>query len=228
MGIERNILKKYKAVFSPSKAIEGLTREEWVEKIPEVDAAIVLGSGLKKNPNNETGPNLHGKMRTTAAYELYKLGKAKNIIVTGGKIEGYDKSMAAAEEDYIINTLGAESSAVEKEVGEASTNTIENFENIIEIIKSRNIKSAIIVSNGYHTPRSEVLLKNIAERNGISLEILSIPAEEILLERSEHYKKLVEHYDVAGKAITEHPGRFGKHMSKEGIGLLLAKLKLRT
>lgn len=108
MSIERKAFEKYKAVFSPSKAIEGLTREQWLEKIPQVDAVIVLGSGLKREAGEESKPNLHGKMRTVAAYELYKLGKAKNIIVTGGMIKGHDRSMATAEEEYLINILGQE------------------------------------------------------------------------------------------------------------------------
>lgn len=227
MNTERGMFEKYKAVFSPSKAIEGLTHEQWLEKIPQVDAVVVLGSDLKREPDRESRLNLHGKMRTVAAYELYRLGKVKNIIVTGGVIEGHDRSMAAAEEEYLVNILGVDPSVVEKEIGEVSKNTIENFENIIEIIKDKNIGSAIIVSNGYHIPRAETLFKGIAKKHGISLKILSIPAEEILLERSPHYKKLVEHYDVAGKALTEHSKRLGRYIKKEGIGLLLAKLKLK-
>ncbi len=217
---ERGLIEKYEAVFSPTKAVEGLTHEQWLEKIPEVDAVIVLGSGLTK----ESKLNLHGKMRTIAAYELYRLGKAKQIIVTGGVPigEGYDRSMAEAEDKYLVESLDVPESDVIKETSESSESTIENFENILDILKSKNIKTAIIVSNGYHIPRAEALFKKISSQHGLSIEVMGIPAEEILLERSPHYKKLVEHYDVNEKALTEHPEKFAKYIEKEGLGLFLA------
>ncbi|OGN34816.1 MAG: hypothetical protein A3F98_01035 [Candidatus Yanofskybacteria bacterium RIFCSPLOWO2_12_FULL_41_8] len=220
---ERNFIEKYEAVFSPTKAVEGLTHEQWLEKIPEVDAVIVLGSGLKFLPDEKDKLNLHGKMRTIAAYELYRLGKAKQIIVTGGVPigEGYDRSMADAEEEYLIENLDAKPEDVIKEIGESSESTIENFENILDILKSKGIKTAIIVSNGYHIPRAEALFKKISIQHNLSIEVMGIPAEEILLERSTHYKKLVEHYDIAKKAL-EHPGKIRKYIEKEGIGLFLA------
>lgn len=205
---ERSFIEKYEAVFSPTKAVEGLTHEEWLEKIPVVDAVIVLGSGLKSLPEEKDPLNLHGKMRTIAAYELYRLGKAKEIIVTGGVPTGgkYDRSMADAEEEYLVDYFDVPGSNVIKEPSESSESTIENFENIIEVLKNKNIKTAIIVSNGYHIPRAEALFKKISAKHGLSIEAMGIPAEEILLERSPHYKKLVEHYDIAKKAM-EHPGK---------------------
>lgn len=220
---ERNFIEKYEAVFSPTKVVEGLTHEQWLEKIPEVDAVIVLGSGLKSLPDEKDKLNLHGKMRTIAAYELYKLGKAKQIIVTGGVPigESYDRSMADAEEEYLIKNLDAKPDDVIKEPSESSESTIENFENIVEILKSRNIKTAIIVSNGYHIPRAEALFKKISAQHNLNIEVMGIPAEEILLERSPHYRKLVEHYDITQKAL-EHPKKIRSYIEKEGIGLFLA------
>src|SRR3989344_8627683 len=220
---ERNFIEKYEAVFSPTKAVDGLTQEQWLEKIPEVDAIIVLGSGLKSLPNEKDKLNLHGKMRTIAAYELYRLGKAKQIIVTGGVPigKGYDRSMADAEEEYLIKNLDVKPEDVIKETEEPSESTIENFENIIDILKSKEIKTAIVVSNGYHIPRAEALFKKISARHNLNIEIMGIPAEEILLERSSHYKKLVEHYDLTKKAL-EHPKKVGSYIEKEGIGLFLA------
>ena len=217
---ERSFTEKYEAVFSPTKAIEGLTQEQWLEKIPEVDAVIVLGSGLTK----ESELNLHGKMRTVAAYELYKLGKAREIIVTGGVPigKGYDRSMADAEKEYLVNHFDISEEDIEKEVGESSESTIENFENIVQIFRDKNIKTAIIVSNGYHIPRSEALFKKVMAQSGLSIEFMGIPAEEILLQRSLHYRRLVEHYDINEKAITEHSDKFKKHLTKEGIALFLA------
>lgn len=222
---ERGIIEKYEAVFSPTKAVEGLTREQWLEKIPQVDAVIVLGSGLKSLPDEKDKLNLHGKMRTIAAYELYRLGKAREIIVTGGVPigKGYDRSMADAEEEYLVDILEARPDDVIKEPGESSESTIENFENIVPVLKSKNIKTAIIVSNGYHIPRAEALFKKISARHGLSIEAMGIPAEEILLERSPHYKKLVEHYDITKKAL-EHPEKVKDYIKKEGIGLFLAHL----
>ncbi len=220
---ERGFLEKYEAVFSPTKAVEGLTHEQWLEKIPEVDVVIVLGSGLKLLPDEKDKLNLQGKMRTIAAYELYRLGKAKQIIVTGGVPTGggYDRSMADAEEEYLVENLEAKPEDVIKELGESSESTIENFENIVGVLKDKNIKTAIIVSNGYHIPRAEALFKKISAKHGLSIEAMGIPAEEILLERSPHYRKLVEHYDVTKKAL-EHPDKLRKYIEKEGAGLFLA------
>ena len=216
---ERNLIEKYEAVFSPTKAVEGLTHEQWLEKIPEVDAVIVLGSGL----TSESKLNLHGKMRTIAAYELYRLGKAKRIIVTGGVPigEGYDRSMAEAEDKYLSDNFDVPEKDIIKEPGESSESTIENFENILDVLKGQNIKTAIIVSNGYHIPRAEALFKKISSQRGLSIGVIGIPAEEILLERSPHYRKLVEHYDITEKGL-EHPDKVIKYVEKEGIGLFLA------
>ena len=222
---ERGIIEKYEAVFSQTKAVEGLTREQWLERIPNVDAVIVLGSGLKSLPDEKDQLNLHGKMRTIAAYELYRLGKAKEIIVTGGVPigEGYDRSMADAEKEYLVDILEVKPDDVIKEPSESSESTIENFENIIPVLQSKNIKTAIIISNGYHIPRVEALFKKISAQHGLSIEAVGIPAEEILLERSPHYKKLVEHYDIT-KMATEHPEKIKDYIKKEGIGLFLAYL----
>ena len=64
----------------------------------------------------------------------------------------------------------------------------------------------------------------IVIKNGLSVEAMSIPAEEILLERSLHYRKLVEHYDISGKALEEHPEKVLEYLKKEGLGLVLAYL----
>ncbi len=222
---ERGFIEKYEAVLSPTKAVEGLTHEQWLEKIPQVDAVIVLGSGLKSLHEEKDVLNVHGKMRTIAAYELYRLGKAKEIIVTGGIPTGgdYDRSMADAEEEYLVDNFDVPKSDVIKEPGESSESTIENFENIVDLLKNKNIRTAIIVSNGYHIPRAEALFKKLSAQHGLSIEVMGIPAEEILLERSPHYRKLVEHYDIAEKAL-EHPQRVKNYIKKEGIGLFLAHI----
>lgn len=217
---ERGFIEKYEAVLSPTSAVEGLTYEQWLEKIPQADAVIVLGSGLTR----DSKLNLHGKMRTIAGYELYRLGKAKQIIVTGGVPigEGYSRSMAEAEDRYLVENLDVPEADIIKEPSESSESTIENFENILNVLKSRDIKTAIIVTNGYHIPRAEALFKKISAKHGLTIEAIGIPAEEILLERSPHYRRLVEHYDLAEKALTEHPKKVTKYLEKEGAGLFLA------
>lgn len=168
--IERPLHEKYTAVFSPTKAVEGLTREQWLKKIPTVDAMIVLGSGLTESADGKVSRiNMHGKMRALAAYELYQAGKAQHIIVTGGTPHKgqYDRSMARAEKEYLMKELDVNPGAVSEEQGN-SQNTIQNFENIMGILKTRGVRSVIIVSNGYHIPRAEAIFKKIAERNDLT------------------------------------------------------------
>lgn len=181
--------------------------EQFWEKIPNVDAVVVLGQGMKLNERGEPVPSLESKMRAIAALELFGQGKVNKIILSGNaRRKGYpaNVTIAGLMKQYLIER-GIPEEAVVTETG--SKNTAENLENSLKIIESEGLKKILFETNEYHIPRARQLLNNILEKHGLHLDEASfVSAEKLLKERSEHYDELVSHYefpDSLKKAPTE-------------------------
>ncbi len=89
--------------------------------------------------------------RTRYGIKIFKLGYAKNIIMSG----------AAKDKESISNAEAMRNIATEKEVSytdiileEKSKNTHENAVNVAKIIKDNELKSIILVTSGYHQLRA--------------------------------------------------------------------------
>ncbi|MDQ0150234.1 YdcF family protein [Eubacterium multiforme] len=111
------------------------------------DVIIILGCNLKSYFINK---------RIEKGVQLYNNKMATNIIVTGlGKGE---ISEALGMKRKLIK-LGIEEDAILLE--ERAKNTYENLIFSKAIMNSKNFKSAIIVSDGYHLARVKMICKNI-------------------------------------------------------------------
>jgi uncharacterized SAM-binding protein YcdF (DUF218 family) len=119
------------------------------------DAIVVLGAA---EYNGRPSPVL--KARLDHAYGLYDRGLAPKLITTGGA--GGDPQFTEGEvgRDYLVRLgVPAEDIVVEGEGG----STVHTVVAVSEIMRRMGLKSAIIVSDGYHIFR----VKKILEHEGM-------------------------------------------------------------
>ncbi|GFN30800.1 YdcF family protein [Paenibacillus xylaniclasticus] len=130
--------------------------------IHKADAIIVLGAALW---NDRPSPGL--KERLDHAYSLYKEGKAEKLILTGGLDHNGSKLTEAEGMRRYLMSLGVPSDKLLLEPN--ATSTYENMLFSKEIIEREHMKSIIIVTHDYHSPRS----KEIAQYVGIDNLIMA-------------------------------------------------------
>jgi len=91
--------------------------------------------------------------RTNEAVELYKNGWSKTLIFSGAAQDKSGPSNAAAMKTIAVDA-GVPASAIF--LDELSATTKQNADNTQEIFASRNIKSVILVTSGYHQRRASL------------------------------------------------------------------------
>lgn len=115
------------------------------------DVAVILGS--KVNEDGSLSERL--EKRLECGLQLYKNGRVKKIIVSGGLgKEGFyegDKMKAYLVEKGIPETLII--------VDNFGNNTLATVENTIKLKKKLNFKSIIVVSQYFHVTRTKMLFK---------------------------------------------------------------------
>ena len=129
------------------------------------DAAIVLGAGVY---GERPSPVL--RERINHAIALYREGKVKTIIFTGGRSSPEAMSEAAVSRKYALER-GVPDTAVLLE--ESSTTTRENLHNAQQIAAANGLDSFLIVSTPYHMRRA----MSIADKLG--LDACSSPTRTI-------------------------------------------------
>lgn len=123
-----------------------------VEKIPERDVALVLGS----NKKGKHGINPYFRLRMESAAELYFSGKVKKLLVSGDNhIRSYDETTDMA--NYLIE-LGVPDSAIIRDYAGFRT-----LDSVIRAKKVFHCTSLIIVSQRFHNQRAVF----IARQHGI-------------------------------------------------------------
>lgn len=91
--------------------------------------------------------------RTNQAVDLYKNGWSKALIFSGAAQDKTGPSNAAAMKTLAVDA-GVPASAIY--LDEYSSTTKQNAENTQTIFTSRNIKSVILVTSGYHQRRASL------------------------------------------------------------------------
>ena len=105
--------------------------------------------------------------RVQKVVELYKKGKAKNIIFTGGFKTRKDLS----EAKYMMQL--ALSAGIPKKViilEEKSNTPMDNARYSLEIMKKKKFSSAIIVTSPAHMPRTKLIFYNIMRGKNLFFE----------------------------------------------------------
>lgn len=125
---------------------DGLTDERGAS-----DVAVVLGNRV--GPDGRPSPRL--RARLDRAIELHRQGRVRAVIASGGTgREGYDE--AVAMRNYLVQH-GVPASAVI--VDSAGVDTRATAVNAPAIMQSRGWRSATVVTQYFHVPRSKLALR---------------------------------------------------------------------
>jgi vancomycin permeability regulator SanA len=119
-----------------------------VSSSKNADAAVVMGTKV-----NTDGTLSHGlQARVDCAYELYKAGRVRYIMVSGGRgSEGYDE--AEVMKTYLLGKGVPEDAIVPDNMG---SNTLATVKNTIQPARTYNWKYIIVVSQYYHISRAKM------------------------------------------------------------------------
>jgi len=159
----------------------------------ELPAVIVLGGGFKESGKMEFAKplslGLESKMRVLAAGMLYESGSVDKIIFSGGKTAGEDNlSEAQAMMDYLQKKFPE--IPVEKIfLEERSLSTGENAADVKKRLEELKIQESFLLTSQSHVRRASIIFG----KSGVDYQ-QAIAAENILKDRSEHYRAFVKRY----------------------------------
>lgn len=124
------------------------------------DVAIVLGASIYKDV-----PSPVFAERINHAINLYKSGKVNVLIFTGGFGDGEKLSEAAVGRDYAVKKgIPAERIFIEEE----SRTTFQNLYFAREIMRQRDFKSVLIVSDPLHIKRALTMTQDLEMTNALA------------------------------------------------------------
>jgi len=132
-----------------------------LDKIYPADAIIVLGGGLRI----PTQPALHAQLGSAGdrywyAAQLYKAGKGKKILLTGGNV--YAQEGLASEAFYakqLLQDWGVPEHIIVVETN--SRTTRQNMQGVATMIDQEKIQSALLVTSALHMPRAYKLFAKL-------------------------------------------------------------------
>ncbi|HZE69185.1 MAG TPA: YdcF family protein [Pyrinomonadaceae bacterium] len=119
----------------------------------QADAAIVLGAAVW---GTEVSPVL--KERINHALDLYRAGKVKKLIFTGGRGNSGELTESAAAREYAISR-GV--SAADILIEEKSHTTYENILCAKEVADAQGLRKVLIVSDPLHMKRSVEMSRDV-------------------------------------------------------------------
>ena len=130
-------------------------------EIPSAEVMVVLGGGTEPASSPRSGVEINGAGdRVLYAAELYKEGKAAQILLSGGDIEWQDTGSTTPAEDMasILIQLGVPESALRLET--ESKNTYENAVYAKEILDEQGITQILLITSALHMPRAVAIFEN--------------------------------------------------------------------
>jgi len=132
-----------------------------IESIPEHDAIIVLGGGLRiPLPPAQYVQLSRGSDRYWHAARLFHAGKADKIIVSGGNV--YKQPGFQGEAYYasqLLQQWGVPARAIQAELDSRTTG--QNQENMLGMIRDQEIRSVLLVTSAVHMPRAHYLFSRM-------------------------------------------------------------------
>ncbi len=117
------------------------------------DAAVVLGAAVY---GREPSPVFVERIRH--AVDLYKTGKVRKIVMTGGLGGGDRVTEAEAARNWAVREGVPASDIV---VENRSTTTFENLENVKPLLQENGLNSILVVSDPPHMRRSMMIAGNL-------------------------------------------------------------------
>ena len=125
-----------------------------IAELPNVDVIVLLGGVLRLPLPPRTDFELTGtSSRIRYAAQLYRAGRAPNILVSGGNV--FDQAGVHSEAFYVrsfLGELGVPAEVVEIEA--QSRNTYQNAVETSRILERRGWRSLLLVTSAAHMPRA--------------------------------------------------------------------------
>jgi len=142
-------------------SLESQYPQKTMQTLPKHDAIVVLGGGLRM----PTAPAQHVQLGSASdrywyAVQLYRAGKARKIIVSGGNIV---PQAGLESEAFYVKQLLVRWGMPERDIileGQSRT-TSENQRYIEPLLQSNRIESFFLVTSAIHMPRAYVLFKQM-------------------------------------------------------------------
>jgi uncharacterized SAM-binding protein YcdF (DUF218 family) len=156
--------------------------------------------GGRTDSDNASYVVLGGHARAVAAAHLSQKGKVQTFLFSTGRPEYLSKHAAAPSEASVMRDETARRIGVRPPaesptffLEENSTNTRENAVESLKIVRQAGWKRIAVLSNEYHMRRVERFFEIAQEETQTrDVAIAFISAEEVLKERSPHYRALIE------------------------------------
>lgn len=125
-----------------------------VRSTVEADAAIVLGNAVLRD--GRPGPVLEGRLEHAVA--LYKAGRVKTIIFTGGVRYAPDLTESSAARDYALtHGVRAEDAYIET----VSQTTWQNLREARKLTREHGLGRVLIVSDPLHMRRAMTMARDL-------------------------------------------------------------------
>lgn len=117
------------------------------------DAVIILGGFMSVDKTNNSYSFGEGADRLTEGLILYKRGFVKKIILSGGSGSLVDDTRESVlAKAFLVDNCGVPDSEVL--IDTASRNTYENAVESKKIMKTANLKSAVMITSAWHMRRA--------------------------------------------------------------------------
>jgi uncharacterized SAM-binding protein YcdF (DUF218 family) len=124
------------------------------DRVAPADVIVVLGAGSRPNGTITSGY----ARRARHGVELWRQGLAPRLLCTGGFANRWrTKSEADTCKDYLTEVLLVPESVILMET--ASRSTEENAIEVKKVMEANNLRTAILVTDGFHMLRSELFFR---------------------------------------------------------------------
>ncbi|MGJ8694968.1 MAG: YdcF family protein [Verrucomicrobiaceae bacterium] len=152
--IRRYILWSLLALFAYTAwQLYDIQRVGHLDRDRSADCAIVLGAAAW-----HTKPSPVLKERLNHAIDLFKAGRVKALVLTGGYGQGAPLSESEVSYDYCVEA-GIPRHAIRIETD--SGTTFENLTEAAKIIKREGWSSSLLVSDPYHLKRARIMARDL-------------------------------------------------------------------
>jgi uncharacterized SAM-binding protein YcdF (DUF218 family) len=125
-----------------------------------VDAIVVLGAAQY---DGRPSPLLAARLDHAA--DLYHAGDSAHVVVTGGKQVGDRFTEAEASAKYLVKKGVPTAAIIQVGVGH---NTYESMVAVQSSLRTRQLNTVLIVTDPYHTLRSELIAKGLGLKTFVS------------------------------------------------------------
>lgn len=176
----------------------------YVEDLPDGDAIVVLGGGVRPVSGSMIYPDLTARAdRIWHASRCYYAGKAPLIVASGGNVwPGSERQSEADAMRIVLHAFGVPDDAIITESG--SRNTRQNAIFTAKVVAGRGIKRILLVTSLSHMSRAEAAFRRVG------FEVIPVAVDFFSPSRSPGiFTILPSAFALSAntRAATEHLGR---------------------